>query len=59
MPQFLLAAAVGAVAYTAFRVIRREMDRVAGRLAEVRVTGDPDAPKSLVRGSDGVYRPEH
>ncbi|MDK9695598.1 MAG: hypothetical protein OEL76_04345 [Siculibacillus sp.] len=58
MPQFLLAAAAGAAAYTAYRLLRREMHRVAGRLAEVRVPVETEMPARLVRGDDGVYRPE-
>mgnify|MGYP001767639190 CR=1 FL=1 len=58
MPQFLLVAAAGAAAYTAYRVLRREMTRVAGRLAEVRVPQEIETAR-LVRGPDGVYRPEH
>lgn len=59
MPQFLVVAAAGAAAYAAYRLVRREMIRVAGRLAEVRVPVDLDMPKRLVRGEDGVFRPEH
>lgn len=59
MPQFLLVAAAGAAAYTAYRMLRREMGRVAGRLAEVRVPTELGEPARLVRGADGVYRPEH
>lgn len=59
MPQFLLVAAAGAAVYTAYRVLRREMQRVAGQLAEVRVPAEVEAPARLVRGADGVYRPEH
>ena len=59
MPQLVLVAAAGAAAYAAYRMLRREMGRVADRLAEVRVPVEIDEPKSLVRGTDGVYRPEH
>ena len=58
MPQFLLVAAAGAAAYATYRVLRREMGRVAGRLAEVRVGREFDTPARLVLGADGVYRPE-
>ena len=58
MPQFLLVAAAGAAAYTAYRVFRREIARVAGHLAEVRVPSGAETPTRLVRGSDGVFRPE-
>jgi hypothetical protein len=58
MPQFLLVAAAGAAAYAAYRMVRREMIRVGGRLAEVRVSREPTQPAHLVRGADGVYRPE-
>ncbi|WP_333822069.1 hypothetical protein [Pinisolibacter sp.] len=58
MPQFLLVAAAGAAAYTAYRVLRREMTRVSARLAEVRVSPERDTTARLVRGADGVYRPE-
>jgi hypothetical protein len=58
MPQFVLVAAAGAAAYAAYRMLRREMGRVADRLAEVRVPVEIDTPKQLVRGTDGVYRPE-
>ena len=58
MPQFLLAAAAGAAAYATYRILRREMSRVAGRLAEVRVPTELDTPAHLVRGPDGVYRPD-
>jgi hypothetical protein len=58
MPQFLLVAAAGAAAYTAYRVLRREMSRVSAHLAEVRVTPERDTPARLVRGADGVFRPE-
>jgi uncharacterized OsmC-like protein len=58
MPQFVLVAAAGAAAYAAYRMLRREMGRVAERLAEVRVPMERDEPTSLVRGADGVYRPE-
>lgn len=58
MPQVLLVAAAGLAAVAAYRLVRREMGRVAGRLAEVRVPVDPDLPKRLVRDADGVYRPE-
>jgi uncharacterized OsmC-like protein len=58
MPQFLLVAAAGAAVYTAYRVLRREMGRVSERLAEVRVHADFDRPTRLVRGADGVFRPE-
>lgn len=58
MPQFLLVAAAGAATYAAYRVLRREMSRVAGRLAEVRVPAEFDTPARLVPGADGVYRPD-
>ncbi len=58
MPQFLLVAAAGAAAYAAYRVVRREMIRVGERLAEVRVPREIGEAPSLVRGADGVYRPE-
>lgn len=58
MPQIVLIAAAGAAAYTAWRVIRRELGRAAGRIAEVRVPVEIDRPQRLVRDADGVYRPE-
>ena len=58
MPQVLLVAAAGMAAYAAYRVLRREMGRVAGRVAEVRVPTEAEPPKRLVRDPDGVYRPE-
>ena len=58
MPQVLLVAAAGMAAFAAYRVLRREMGRVAERLAEVRVAVDAEPPKRLVRDGDGVYRPE-
>lgn len=58
MPQVLLVAAAGMAAYAAYRVLRREMVRVAERVAEVRVRTDGESPKRLVRDPDGVYRPE-
>lgn len=58
MPQFVLVAAAGAAAYAAYRLLRREMGRVADRLTEVRVPVEIDTPTPLVRGTDGVFRPE-
>ena len=58
MPQFLLAAAVGAVAYAAWKLIGREMGRVAGQLTEARARPEAREPARLVRDADGVYRPE-
>lgn len=58
MPQVILIAAAGMAVYAGYRVLRREMGRVAERLAEVRVPQDHDLPKRLVRDADGVYRPE-
>lgn len=58
MPQVLMVAAAGAVAYATWRLVRREMSRVSERLAEVRVPVTNDRPKRLVRDADGVYRPE-
>ncbi len=58
MPQALLVAATGLVAYATWRLVRREMARVAGRLAEVRVPSRPAEGVRLVCDADGVYRPE-
>ncbi len=58
MPQVVLIAAAGAVAYAAYRMIRREIGRAAVRLAEQRVPVEIDRPQRLVRDADGVYRPE-
>ncbi len=58
MSQSLVYAAVGAVAFAAWRLLRREMDRVAERMAEVRVPVDPVRGIRLVRGDDGVWRPD-
>lgn len=58
MPQVLLVAAAGMAAYTAYRFLRREMGRVGERLAEIRVPNDYEVGTRLVRGADGVYRPE-
>lgn len=58
MPQVLLIAAAGVAAYTAYRVLRREMGRVGERLAGTRVPVDIGEPKRLVRDADGVFRPE-
>lgn len=58
MQQVLVATAVGLAAVAAFRLLRREMTRVSDRLSEVRVPTEIDAGPRLVRGVDGVYRPE-
>ena len=58
MPQFVLVAATGLVAYAAWRLMQREMRRVSVRLSEVRVRNDVDFGTRLVRDADGVYRPE-
>lgn len=58
MPQVLLIAAAGVAAYTAYRVLRREMGRVGERLAGTRVPAEVSEPKRLVRDADGVFRPE-
>jgi hypothetical protein len=57
MPQSLVYAAVATAAFAAWRLLRREMDRVAERMAEVRVPVDPVRGIRLVRGDDGIWRP--
>lgn len=58
MPQAVLLAAVGIVAVVAYRLIRREMQRVGVTLAEIRTPPAILPGTRLVRGADGVYRPE-
>jgi hypothetical protein len=58
MPQLLIFTAVGLGLTLAWRLVRREMDRVEETLAEVRVPTRTNAPARLVRGADGVFRPE-
>lgn len=58
MSQSLVWAAVGVAAIAAWRLMRREMDRVAERMAEVRVPVDPVRGIRLVRGEDGIWRPD-
>ena len=58
MPQAMLFAAVGVAAVVAYRLIRREMLRVADTLAEVRAPREIRRGGRLVRDADGIYRPE-
>jgi hypothetical protein len=58
MPQSLVYAAVGVAAFAAWRLVRRQMDRVGATLSEIRVSADPEIGARLVRGADGIYRPE-
>lgn len=59
MPQFLLLAAAGAAVVAGYKLLRREMDRVGATLAEARAVREPVEAGRLVRGDDGVYRPDH
>ncbi|TBW34386.1 hypothetical protein EYW49_18275 [Siculibacillus lacustris] len=58
MPQALIFTAVGLVAVATWRFFRREMDRVAATLAEVRAPTELGNGPRLVRGPDGIYRPD-
>ncbi len=62
MPHVILIVALGLAGGALWRLMRREMNRVAETLGEVRaearvpteIVGGP----RLLRGADGVYRPE-
>lgn len=58
MPQLLIFTAVGLGLTAAWRLLRREMDRVEDTLAEVRAPTETLGGARLVRGPDGIYRPE-
>lgn len=58
MPQFLVFAIAGAAVVAGYKVLRREMARVGEVLAEARAVPEPVEAGRLVRGEDGVYRPE-
>lgn len=58
MPQLMIFAAVGLGLTAAWKLVRREMGRVEETLAEVRVPTRANVGVRLVRGADGVFRPE-
>jgi hypothetical protein len=58
MPRYLVLAAVALVITALWRLMRRQMDRVEETLAEVRAPNRVGPGPHLVRGPDGVYRPE-
>ena len=58
MPQFLMFTAVGLGLTVAWRLVRREMDRVEASLETVRAPRPTNVAPRLVLGADGVYRPE-
>jgi hypothetical protein len=63
MPHFIVIGVAAAAAYAGWKFLKREMNRVDARLAEVREAGTPQ-PSRVERGqrlerdpSTGVYRP--
>ena len=59
MPQLIGIALVGGVIWFGYRALKREMERIGRETREAeRKAKEAKRGKELVRGDDGVFRPE-
>ncbi len=59
MPQLIGLALLGGVLWYGYRALKREMDRIGRETREAeRQAQEARRGKELVRGEDGVFRPE-
>ena len=56
MPQLIAIALVGGIAWLGYKVIRREMTRVGGKVRTAEAKKQP--PVKLKQDDDGVFRPK-
>lgn len=59
MPQLIGLALLGAVVWFGYRALKREMERIGRETREAeRQAEEAKRGKELVRGDDGVFRPD-